>query len=95
MVFCAFGVDIVGGRGAAGEGGGGGGGGKGLAGGEAESGVGLFAAAGGLVEDGAVDLGDDEVVGAAGVEGGGGGGGAVGEGVEVGLGEEAEVHDGD
>ncbi|KAI8527371.1 hypothetical protein RHMOL_Rhmol12G0069900 [Rhododendron molle] len=44
VVFGAFGVHIVGGKGAAGEGGGGGGG-KGLAGGEAESGVGLFAAA--------------------------------------------------
>lgn len=89
VVFGSFGVGIVGYS--AGEGGGGGGG-MGLAGGEAEAGVGLFATAGGFVEDGAVDLGDDEVVvAAAGVEGGG----EVGEGVEVGLGKKAEVDDGD
>lgn len=58
--------------------------------GEAEAGVGLLAAAGGLVEDGAVDFGVDDVVGAAEVERGVG---AEGEGGEFGLGEEAEIDD--
>lgn len=62
---------------------GGGGGGGGLG-----AGVGLAAGAGALVEEGTVDLGDDEVVGAAEVEGGGG---AEREGVELRLGEGGDV----
>ena len=64
--------------------------------GEAEAGVGLLAAAGGLVEDGAVDLGDQNVVVAAavGLGRGGGGGGAEGEGEELRLREKAEVDEG-
>lgn len=52
------------------------------------AGVGLAASAGALVEEGAVDLGDDEVVGAEEVEGGGGG---EGEGKELRLGEGGDV----
>lgn len=62
------------------------GGGRGIGGSEAEAGVGLLSGAGGLVEDGAVDDWDDDV--------GGGGGGAAGEGIELRLGEEAEIHNG-
>lgn len=62
--------------------------------GEAEAGVGLLATAGGLVEDGAVDLGDQNVVVAAAVGLGRGGGGAEGEGEELRLREKAEVDEG-
>ena len=61
--------------------------------GEAEARKGLFAAAGGFIEDGAVDFGDYCVFVAAAVHmvGGGRGGGAEGERIEFGLREEAEV----
>lgn len=39
--------------------------------GEAEAGISLFAGGGGDVEDGAINLGNDDMVAAAGVEGGG------------------------
>lgn len=58
---------------------------------ERKAGVGLLAAAGGLVEDGAVDLGDDVGEGFE-VESVGGG---ESEGVDLRLGEEPEVDDGD
>lgn len=79
-------------RGAAGDGGsgGGGGGGFGLARGEAEARVGLFAAAGGFVEDGAIDFGNHNVV-AEWIECPVG---AEGKGVEFRLGEEAEIDGG-
>lgn len=76
--------------------GGGGSGGRrlGLARSEAETRVGLFATAGGFVENGAVDFGDQNVV----VVVGGGKGGCIGRGrraererEEFGLREEAEV----
>lgn len=61
--------------------------------GQTKAEVGLFPAAGGLIEDGAVDFGDrddDVILGGR----GGGGDGEEGEGVELGLGEEAEVNQG-
>lgn len=91
VVGAALGGVIVGeeaGRAAAA--GAGSGGGVGGAAGEAEAGVGLLAAPGGLVEDGAVDFGVDDVVGEAEIETGVG---AEGEGGEFRLGEEAEIDD--
>ena len=55
---------------------------------EAEAGGGMAAASGALVEEGAVDFGGDDVVGAAEIEGGGE---AEGQGVELRLGELAYV----
>lgn len=64
---------------------GGGGGGLGLRGAR----VGLAAGAGALVEDGAVDLREEEFIGEVGIDGGGG---AEGEGEEVRLGQLGHVY---
>ncbi|PON73228.1 hypothetical protein PanWU01x14_060690, partial [Parasponia andersonii] len=81
------------------SGGGGGGGGRrqlGVARGEAEAREGLLAAAGGFVEDGTVNFGDQNVVvaAAAAVRVRRGRGRGEREGKEVGLGQEAEVDEG-